>query len=338
MKKKITLWLIGVLFLLLTACSSQSQNSEQNVGESQIADGTDATAAAQVEFAVQTRIAINRATQQALIGLINDTTPGAESAELLPTPTRIDPSLFPTIPAGVTSVTVETDAYCRTGPSMAFDVVDMVFAGQSVEVLGVGPNDAYYVIRSPRGGECWIWAHDANLSDKAASLPVMTPPAAPAVAIQTGGDVIRTSTDFSWSGKWIPAAPGGQSFLDWYNAAAGDCDTCAKYDSFEIEITEDKGYLDIQMVEHISWNDGSSVMGVTYGMARLSPDGAMAVGSYMFTEVTKNGQKEAYPWEGIPTIMWYQNGNPDQFVGYFDQWVSCATREGAKIPVPCALP
>lgn len=338
MNRKTIMMLIVSLFLLLSACSSQSQNGEKSAAENQNTDGTAATAAAQVEFAVQTRIAAKRATQQTLIGLIEEATPGANNAESLPTPTRIDPSYFPTIPAGVASVTVETDTYCRNGPSMAFDVVDMVFAGQSVEVIGIGPNSAYYVIRSPRGGKCWIWAHDAQLSDRASNLPVMTPPAAPAVAIQSGGDIIHTSADFTWTGKWIPAAPGGQSFLDWYNAGSGDCDNCAKYDSFEIEISEDKGYLDIQMIEHILLSDGSSATGVTYGMARLSSDGAMAVGSYMFTEVTKNDQKDAYPWEGIPTIMWYQNGNPNQFVGYFDQWVSCATREGAEIPVPCALP
>lgn len=347
--------LIISLFLLFSmlACSLFSQSlpkDDEPVIEIKD-DGSvevNATAAAEAEFAVQTQIAGIEATQQSLVEKVEATAqalrPTNDSSDLnVPqvTPTPIDPkSLQTPPPAGVTTVSVSVNTNCRSGPGVNYERMDIVYVGQDVEVLGVDTSGAYYIVRSPNGSTCWLWSHYATLHGEQDSLVVMTPPAPPqTIVIDDWQDeiFIKISEEFSWQGHWVTGAPGGQSHADWYNAQIGDCDECWRYKSQEIDIARSGDYLEIVMTDHSYWFDGSTAISIHYGLAQVSEDNSMAVGSfYLIEQFFSDGYTDTWAWDN--PILLFQNGNPNQIVGSYSSWPQCAAREGAAFPVPCTWP
>ena len=344
--------LISSIFLLffMLACSLFSQfltkNNEPVIETKE--DGSlevNATAAAQAELAFQTQIAGIEATQQYLIEKVEATAqalrPTDSTNALQGTPTPFDPSSFQTPPpSGVTTVSVSNNTNCRSGPGVSYTQLDIVYVGQEVEVLGVDGSGAYYIVRSPNGSICWLWSHYAKLHGDNDSLTVMTPPALPqGIVIYDWQDTIlvQTSKDFSWQGHWVVGAYDGQSYPNWYNAEVGNCENCFQYKYYEIDVVRSGSYLDIELTEHLSFWEGSSAVAISYGLAQLSEDNAIAVGSFYMTErVESNGYTSAWAWDS--PILWYQNGNPNQFIGNSYQSVPCGARGGVAFPIPCTWP
>jgi len=307
-----------------------------------------ATAAAEAEFAIQTRIAEIEATQQLLINNIEATAqalrPTNDSSDpdmSQGTPTPFDPKSFQTPPpSGVKTVSVSVNTNCRSGPGVGYERLDIVYTGQDVEVLGMDASGAYYIVRSPNGSICWLWSHYATLQGGIDSLVVMTPPAPPqTIVIDDWQDeiFIQFSEDFSWEGHWVTGAHGGRSHADWYNAQVSDCDECWRYEYQEIDITRSGNYLEMEMTDHSYWLDGSTAISIHYGLAQVSEDNSMAVGSfYLVEQFFSEGYTDLWAWDW--PILLFQNGNPNQIVGDYNSWPQCAAREGGAFPVPCTFP
>ena len=302
-----------------------------------------ATAAADAEFAVQTRVAEVEATQQFLVENLQKTVQvmlSADAQSITPLPEETPVPVNTPPPPGVNTLSVSANTNCRSGPGLSYDRLDIVYVGQNVEVLGVDASGAYYIVRAPNGSTCWLWSHYVTLNGDTGSITVMTPPAPPETIIVDNwqdGIYIHISKDFSWEGHWVSGGPGGMTFGDWYNADVSNCDDCWRYASQEIDITRSGDYLEIIMTDQTFWLDGSTGTNIHYGIAQVSEDNSMAVGSfYLVDQSFSSGVTDSWTWEW--PIVLYQNGNPDQFVGDFDSWPLCGAREGAAIPMPCTWP
>ena len=352
--KKILILLICLLIFTMACTCGLLPNKEKPAIEIND-DGSvevNATGAAQSEFALQTQIAGIEATQQSLIQNVEGTAQALRPTDDLADPnsqqataTPIDPGTYTTPPApGTTTLNVSVNTNCRSGPGIGYQAIDSVLAGQNVEVLGVDASGAYYIVRSPNGSTCWLWSHYATVQGDENSLVVMTPPAPPQnVNINDWQDqvVIHSSEEFTWEGHWVSGAPGGQSYVDSYNAQASTCDECFRYASHVLDINRQGDFLDIKLTEETYWLDGSSAVATAYGVAQVSEDNTMVVGSFYRRELVYSNGVTSSNTSDFP-FFWSQNGNPNQFVsdfGYYQYiWVPCAAREGAAFPVPCNWP
>ena len=353
MKNK-KLLIISLLFLFsMLACSLFNQflpKTEDPVIEIKD-DGSvevNATAAAEAEYAVQTQIAGIEATQQSLVEKVEATAqalrptgdPSNPDAPQV-TPTPKDPNLYQTPPpSGATTVSVSVNTNCRSGPGVNYERIDIVYADQEVEVLGVDDSGAYYIVRSPNGSTCWLWSHYATLHGEPDSLVVMTPPVPPqTIVIDDWQDeiFIQSSEEFSWQGHWVLGTEDGQSLASELNAVYGD-EVGWRWESFEMNITRSGNFLDIELIEILSFTDGSTGEVIFYGLAQVSEDNSMAVGSFYLHEHFTSFAGKTYSMALDVPIILYQNGNPSQFVGDINSWPQCGAREGAAFPVPCTWP
>jgi uncharacterized protein YraI len=111
----------------------------------------------------------------------------AATAAILPPSATASPMPLPTatlepLPTAANPV-VSTTALCWTGPGPAYPVVSGVKAGTEVEVLGVGSNVGWFVIKNPTyGNRCWIEAKMLTLDAyfSTAGMQVYNPPPTPA--------------------------------------------------------------------------------------------------------------------------------------------------------------
>ncbi|QYK51771.1 MAG: hypothetical protein KF701_04570 [Anaerolineales bacterium] len=88
-------------------------------------------------------------------------------------------TLVPT--TGPVFITVSQDTNCRSGPSVAYQLVTTILTGRQAEVLKTFPNSEYVVVQNPNGGgDCWLWLRYASMSDFTAyNLPTATQPPTP---------------------------------------------------------------------------------------------------------------------------------------------------------------
>lgn len=84
---------------------------------------------------------------------------------------------------GAAYVSVSTDTHCRSGPSVAYQLITTIAAGQQVEVLKTFSGSDYVVVKNPNSaGDCWLWLRYADTTDFAAyDLPTATQPPTPTV-------------------------------------------------------------------------------------------------------------------------------------------------------------
>ena len=87
-----------------------------------------------------------------------------------------------------------------------------------------------------------------------------------------------SSEEFSWQGHWVLGAEEGQSLASWLNASYG-VEVAWRWESFEMNVTRSGDFLDIELIEHFSWSNGSTSENIQYGLAQVSEDNSMAVGS-----------------------------------------------------------
>ncbi len=97
------------------------------------------------------------------------------------------PSLTPTITLTPTptipQVTVTSATNCRTGPGVVYDLLYTMQPGQTAELVGKDTPDAYWIIKKPGGGTCWLWGQYAVTSGDIASLPEWPVPPTPTPAL-----------------------------------------------------------------------------------------------------------------------------------------------------------
>jgi hypothetical protein len=296
------------------------------------------TNAAEAEMAVQTQQAMINATQQALIDNVEATAQSMRTAQ--PTTNPIEPTPQAP-PPGVPTVSVSVDTNCRTGPGTGYEIVSYVLAGQTVEVVGVDSTGSYYIVNTPYGGMCWLWSQYATLNGDPNSLTVMSPPGPPMEDGRWDFSKVQNNEDFSWAGHWVLGALDRQTFADWYNTQIDGCEDCFRYKSVEMDIVQVGNFLEIEMTEEMYWLDGNSAVYVAYGLAEVSPDNTVAAGMFYLEEIVaitaSTAVGQSWPWEA--QFIWYQNGNPNQFIGGDrNQFAACGARVGEAIPQPCTWP
>jgi len=344
---KTTMRIINIVLLLfvISGCGTCRKKNKPAIDVNE--DGSvvvNPTAAAQTEFLAQTQMAGVEATREYLISQIEATAQGLQptqdaAVEATPIPTLDPAALFTPPPAGSTTLQLSGNTNCRSGPGTNYGILDIVLAGQAVEVLGADNSGAYYVVQSPNGQVCWLWSHYASVNGNPDSLVVMTPPAPPQ-DVYTGDWVepvtIQVSDEFSWQGHWVVGAHDGSTYKDWFNAILADYEDSFRYGYVEIDIFQNGDFLEIELTELLHFWDGTSALDITYGIAQVSEDNTIAVGKFYLEERTQTDYPESWAVD-IP-ILWYQNGNPNQFVGDFYSRVPCGARSDAELPFPCTYP
>jgi len=108
-------------------------------------------------------------TAQALTLQAPTQTPGPPTET--PTPAA---SSTPTIP----QVSVSSATNCRTGPSVAYDLLWTMQPGQTAEVVGKHTPSGYWIIKYPNG-QCWLWGQYATVSGNIGPLPEYPQPPTP---------------------------------------------------------------------------------------------------------------------------------------------------------------
>lgn len=341
---------VGLCFTMACSCSLLDRLFTENFGDSDPVVvtqedgslGVGPTSADEAEFAVQTQQAMIDATQQALIDKVQTTAQALRPTDLAMNPDPVENQL-PTLQPGVPTVGVSVDTNCRTGPGVGYEIVGHVLVGQTVEVVGVDSTGSYYIVQASNGGTCWLWSHYATLNGDPNSLTVMTPPEPPLGV--TGVDYldwisIQYNDEFTWEGHWVVGAIDGQTRADWSNSLVVDCEECSRYQSIEIDIIQDGNFLYIEETKVYYWQDGNRSVVITYGLAEVSEDNTVAAGVWYLEEIVEDtiSQFIGDTWALDYPILWYQNGNPNQFIGRSNLYTSCGARAGEAIPVPCTWP
>jgi len=122
------------------------------------------------------------AAQMTITALAGQVTPTQAPPTFTALPTLTTTPVFTSTPASTSTpsfayVTLSEGTNCRTGPAVAFNLVDTFQVGQTIEVIGKHPFDNYWYVRSPTNVNvyCWLWgfyATGANLNN----VPILTPP------------------------------------------------------------------------------------------------------------------------------------------------------------------
>lgn len=96
----------------------------------------------------------------------------------------------PTPTAGETPTTVtmrvSIPTNCRVGPGIPYEIVSVLQANRTVEVLARHATADFWVINNPVGsGTCWVWGEHATFTGAWWNLPVQDAPPAPTPAAVT---------------------------------------------------------------------------------------------------------------------------------------------------------
>jgi len=146
-------------------------------------------------FDAQTQIA--RAVEQTMAARVTDAPTETPSPTFTFTPTL---TLTPEIPM----VTVSLETNCRSGPGPAYDILGVLFVGQSAEVVGRSIYDDNWIIKLPSNPAitCWLWGYYATVVGDTSGLPALTPPPTPTPA-----------ANFTFSYSFWGISPGYQCLL-----------------------------------------------------------------------------------------------------------------------------
>ena len=177
--------------------------------------------------------AIDRAVTQTLAaetliaGAVEGTLQALKSDTPQPTATftsTFTPSVTPSLTLTLTptftltlsfpTVTVSAITNCRSGPSRLFDLVAILQAGDSTQVVARTTAPSYLLVRTPgtTSGVCWLWDEYATVTGDLSTLPAATPPPTPTplpdfkitfLNMITCGDrsfrfEIKNSSDVTW--------------------------------------------------------------------------------------------------------------------------------------------
>jgi hypothetical protein len=173
--KSITLFSIIIILLGSSACSPQLSGTV-------LANAVD-TAVAQT-MAAQTSIA--SVVESTLAAVATNTPESTFTPSLTPTPSLIPTSPLPPIPTftlntAVPMVSVSVNMYCRAGPGKVYDLLGVLAAGQTAEVVARDAQGQNWLIRNPSNptGVCWLWGYYAIVTGDTSGLPIATPQPTP---------------------------------------------------------------------------------------------------------------------------------------------------------------
>jgi hypothetical protein len=109
-----------------------------------------------------------------------------------PTPIRPSPTIsletptsMPTTTPDIPIVTAIFGANVRSGPSEEYSIIDLLFEGDSAEVVGMYDNINYEPVtwwrihRIGEGKDGWIWSGVVSLSGDFDEVPILIPPPLP---------------------------------------------------------------------------------------------------------------------------------------------------------------
>jgi hypothetical protein len=91
----------------------------------------------------------------------------------------------------VVTVSVSGNTNCRTGPLAIYDLVSILYVGETAEVVGRDEAGSTWVIQDPDhpGRTCWLWGRYATVVGNWEALPVIAPPPTPTPAPTAGASV-----------------------------------------------------------------------------------------------------------------------------------------------------
>jgi titin len=143
--------------------------------------------------------------------LFKTATPSPSVTPVPPTETATpSPTVTPTYAPPVLKINENTN--CRSGPGENYGVLVVLKAGQTVELVGRGPQGNYWVVKIPnQTGTCWAWGEFATASGSTHTLDEMTPPptataAPPAAPRGLTYDFACTFTDVTVNLSWTDVA------------------------------------------------------------------------------------------------------------------------------------
>lgn len=117
------------------------------------------------------------------------------------------PSLTPTVTLtptpSVPQVSVSSATNCRTGPGTEYDLIFTMQPGQTAELIGKNTPTAYWIIKMPGGGYCWLWGQYAATTGNTSNLPEypVPPTPTPSVPANPSGLKVGIACVFTKSGS-----------------------------------------------------------------------------------------------------------------------------------------
>ena len=122
-----------------------------------------------------------------------------EGAALIPTETALPSTATMTLSptSSVPSVSVSIATNCRSGPGLAYGLLDILNPGQRGIITAQSSVSNYVLIQSPGGGpDCWLWLQYATITGNIGNLPLVTPPPSPT-------PTITPTPTIDWTGAWM---------------------------------------------------------------------------------------------------------------------------------------
>ncbi|OQB86582.1 MAG: SH3 domain-containing protein [Chloroflexi bacterium ADurb.Bin120] len=96
------------------------------------------------------------------------------------------PTPAPEVTPTAVTMKVSIPTNCRVGPGIPYEIVSVLQANRTVEVLARHATADFWVINNPVGsGTCWVWGEHATFTGAWWNLPVQDAPPAPTPAAVT---------------------------------------------------------------------------------------------------------------------------------------------------------
>ena len=174
--KRIKYWLIisSILLVLVSSCNlpqgtivvSETALAPAAVDQTQVAGIVASKEAAQTALA--------NAVQSTLAAMQTSTPEFTLTPSLTLTPTLTFTQQVPTL-----SVSAQTN--CRSGPGTDYDLLGIMYVGQTADVVGRSVYGDTWIIKLPSNPAitCWLWGQYATVAGNTAGLPVVNPPSTP---------------------------------------------------------------------------------------------------------------------------------------------------------------
>jgi hypothetical protein len=142
----------------------------------------------------------------------------APTPTALPTPTASHvPTASPTFtstPIPPPMLSASTEVACRAGPGDLYDLVETLPVGEKIEI--VGRAEAFLIVKSLAGTECWVPNEQVNVDGETSTLPIVEAPPTPAPALPARPlhlALIKQTCSIDYSNK--PAMYVNEFWLKW---------------------------------------------------------------------------------------------------------------------------
>jgi hypothetical protein len=175
------LYLIFILSLIMTGCSSKEEPSEQPTRSS--------------EDVLRTAEAIAEMTRQS-----STNTPELVPTEVTPSATVVEqsPTHLPTETPTSPKVRADYNANVRSGPDETYPVIDFFLAGEEADVIGLNIHPTmgtwWYIKRIGQGLNGWVWGGAVTFSGDATGIPYFEAPPTPTATTKAAATSAETDT------------------------------------------------------------------------------------------------------------------------------------------------